>query len=71
MKHGIITDIIGDKSWYINDKLHRTDGPAVEWADGDKYWCINDVKYSFSEWLKLSSLSNEEKIELVLINENI
>ena len=25
-----------------NGKLHRTDGPAVEYADGDKYWFIND-----------------------------
>jgi hypothetical protein len=21
--------------------LHRTDGPAVEWADGDKEWWLN------------------------------
>lgn len=28
-------------SWY-NDKgqLHRLDGPAVEWADGDKEWWV-------------------------------
>ena len=22
----------GDKSWYLNGKLHREDGPAIEWA---------------------------------------
>ena len=22
--------------------LHRTNGPAVEWADGDKFWYQND-----------------------------
>ena len=27
--------------WYLNDKLHREDGPAVEWNDGDKEWFIN------------------------------
>jgi hypothetical protein len=29
--------------WY-NDKgqLHRLDGPAVEYADGDKAWYVND-----------------------------
>jgi hypothetical protein len=28
--------------WYnSNDELHREDGPAIEYADGDKYWCIN------------------------------
>ena len=31
----------GDKSWYQNDKLHRTDGPAIEYANGDKYWYQN------------------------------
>ncbi len=25
-----------------NGKWHREDGPAVEWANGDKFWCIND-----------------------------
>lgn len=27
--------------WVINDKFHRLDGPAVEWASVDKYWYIN------------------------------
>jgi hypothetical protein len=31
----------GTKSWYLNDKLHREDGPAVEYADGSKYWFLN------------------------------
>ena len=31
----------GDKYWYQNDKLHRLDGPAVEWANGSKVWCQN------------------------------
>lgn len=28
----------GDREWYQNDKLHRTDGPAVEWTNGDRQW---------------------------------
>jgi hypothetical protein len=32
----------GTKRWYHNDKLHRTDGPAVECADGTKYWYHNN-----------------------------
>ena len=28
--------------WYLNDKLHREDGPAIENADGSKYWYLND-----------------------------
>lgn len=31
----------GDKYWYLNGKLHREDGPAVESADGDKHWYLN------------------------------
>ena len=31
----------GTKHWYLNGKLHREDGPAVEYADGGKWWYIN------------------------------
>ena len=32
----------GDKEWYRNGKLHREDGPTVEYADGGKVWYRND-----------------------------
>ena len=28
--------------YWVNGKLNREDGPAVEFIDGDKYWYIND-----------------------------
>ena len=31
----------GTKEWYLNDKLHREDGPAMEFADGSKCWYLN------------------------------
>ena len=31
----------GSKGWRLNGKLHRTDGPAVEWTDGSKEWRLN------------------------------
>jgi hypothetical protein len=31
----------GDKHWYLNGKLHREDGPAVERSNGFKYWYLN------------------------------
>jgi hypothetical protein len=31
----------GSKSWYLNGKLHRTDGPAYEGANGSKQWYLN------------------------------
>ena len=32
----------GNKRWYLNGKLHREDGPAVECTDGAKFWYLND-----------------------------
>ena len=31
----------GDKQWWLNGKLHREDGPAVERANGTKQWSLN------------------------------
>jgi (2Fe-2S) ferredoxin len=31
----------GTKCWYLNSKLHREDGPAVEYPDGTKHWFLN------------------------------
>ena len=36
-----VWDPNGDKSWWLNDKLHREDGPAMEGADGNKFWHLN------------------------------
>ena len=35
----------GNKLWYQNGKLHRLDGPAVEWSDGDKFWYQNGKRH--------------------------
>jgi hypothetical protein len=34
-------DTDGSKYWYLNDELHREDGPAVECANGHKRWYLN------------------------------
>jgi len=36
----VILDIdeAGNRRWYQNGQRHRTDGPAMEWADGTKEW---------------------------------
>ena len=31
----------GTKRWYLDGKRHRTDGPAIEYPNGDKYWYLN------------------------------
>ena len=51
----------GTTTWYLNGELHRADGPAIEWFDGDKSWFINGklhrsdgpaIEYedSYKEW---------------------
>jgi hypothetical protein len=35
----------GTKEWFLNDELHREDGPAVEWTNGDKYWFLNGKRH--------------------------
>ena len=31
----------GDRCWYLNGKIHREDGPAIESYDGSRYWYLN------------------------------
>jgi len=36
----------GTKEWYLNDELHREDGPAVvEYSDGTKVWYLNGKRH--------------------------
>ena len=39
-----IIDQYGTKRWYLNGKLHRLDGPAIEYSGGDKEWWLNGVR---------------------------
>ena len=50
----MIIDHYGNKSWWIKfNKLHREDGPAVEYADGDKAWCLHGKHYDdVNAWAK-------------------
>ena len=36
----------GDKYWYKEGKLHREDGPAVEYDNGQKRYWLEDTLYS-------------------------
>jgi hypothetical protein len=35
----------GSKRWYLNGKLHREDGPAVEYPNGTKEWWLNGFRH--------------------------
>ena len=39
------TDEKGNKYWYLNDQLHRIDGPAIEHADGSRTWFVNGQRH--------------------------
>ena len=62
-------DKSGTKIWRNSrGQCHREDGPALEFANGKKYWYINGIDYSFEfdEWLAKSQMSDEEKVMLCL-----
>ena len=31
--------------WFLNGKVHREDGPAVEWKHGLKEWYVNGLRH--------------------------
>jgi hypothetical protein len=56
----------GYKSWYFHGKRHRIGGPA-EISDGSRYYHINDVEYSFEDYLnKLVELGYGKEAEKLL-----
>ena len=34
-----------NRQWYLNGKLHREDGPALEYNNGEKYWLLNGKRH--------------------------
>ena len=53
----------GSKFWFLNGKLHREGGPAIEWYDGAKRWYLNGKKYSFEDYvMELEKLGLNEKV---------
>ncbi len=41
LSDGSYIDGFGDVGYVKNGKLHRDDGPAIEWSCGTKSWFIN------------------------------
>jgi len=33
------------KEWYLNGRLHREDGPAIEFPNGSKEWYLNGKRH--------------------------
>jgi hypothetical protein len=45
MRDGLHINADDTKRWWLNGRLHRTDGPAVEYANGDKMWYLNGRRH--------------------------
>ena len=45
----------GDKIWCLNGKVHREDGPAVEYANGHKVWYLNGKNLTEQEHKKATT----------------
>jgi len=47
MKEYTVKVYINDTFWYKpgTNIQHREDGPAIEWADGDKFWFLNGKRH--------------------------
>jgi hypothetical protein len=54
----------GEKIWRLpNRNIHRDDGPAVIYANGDVEWRLRGESMSFDYWLaKTTGLTDEEKV---------
>ena len=57
----------GEKYWYLNDLLHREDGPAVECANGDKYWYLNGERYTEEKHAQATQRVEELTLEQVCL----
>jgi hypothetical protein len=58
---------MGTKRWTLNGELHRRDGPALEWPDGTKGWCLNGMRYKEGDyWEELFKRGIITKRELFL-----
>jgi hypothetical protein len=62
----ILENLNGDKFYYFQGNhyrlFHRTDGPAIEYADGKNEWYLNGKHLSLNEWLhQTPGLTNKQK----------
>ena len=56
--------------WFKDESrllFHRIDGPAIEWTDGSKRWYLNDLNYTFDEFIAKTPIPEVEKTRLMLI----
>lgn len=61
--------------WYVNNRLHRTDGPAAIWYYNSgkvyvAYWFLNGKRIYSEDWLKETGykwpFNKQQEIEFLL-----
>lgn len=52
-------DAYKNKKWWLNNKLHRVNGPAIEWSDGVGIYYLYGKCYNNREY--------KEEIEMLCI----
>ena len=62
---------LNNRGWrlWFNEvgQLHKVDGPAIIYTDGCGVdWLLNNINYGFDEWIKLTPISDEDKMLLRL-----
>ena len=50
--------------WFLEGKFHREDGPAVEHADGEKWWFLNDERLTEKEHRDQTQACTNKVIEI-------
>jgi hypothetical protein len=51
MESKLTIDKYGTKEWRLpSGELHRENGPAVEWSNGDTSWWIKGVSYTEQQY---------------------
>ena len=66
IKYTVAVESNGSKSWWLNGKLHREDGPAVECANGDKSWWLNGKAVAEQDVMKPVKEMSVAEIEAAL-----
>ena len=54
----------GDKYWYHNGRCHRTTGPAIEYANGNKEYWVNDRQLTQDEWIVYQFVNNKTQVSV-------
>ena len=62
-EYKVIVNEYGIIKWYQNGKLHRLDGPAIEYTNGDvEYWINGEQVDSLPSPIKEVTITDLEKM---------